>query len=203
MSSTRDTILQVLRDAADPLPIADVAERAGVHPNTVRFHLAELTDAGQVEQFRAAPDGPGRPTLLVRAVTGMDRHGPRQVAALAELLLADLEARPHPQQHARAAGRRWGRRLGARATGGQTGAVAGLVQALDDLEFAPERKGSHRIDLHHCPFLDFTTPTGGLVCAIHLGLMQGVLDEADTDVRVESLDPFVRPDLCCARLSSG
>ncbi|GGB14441.1 transcriptional regulator [Flexivirga endophytica] len=207
MSATRATILQVLRDDAELLTIAQVAERAGVHPNTVRFHLDSLLASGQVEQVRATPDGPGRPTILVRAVAAMDRSGPQHAETLAQLLLADIESRPHPQEHAREAGRRWGRRIAERVYADGAAPVTGLVDALDELEFAPERskstQSSTRIGLHHCPFLDFTTPTGGLVCAIHLGLMQGVLDGSDSAIRVERLDPFVRPDLCCAHLSSA
>ena len=211
MNVTRARILQVLRDAAELLTIAQVAERAGVHPNTVRFHLDSLLASGQVEQVRATPAGPGRPTILVRAVAAMDRSGPQHAETLAQLLLADIESRPHPQEHAREAGRKWGRRIAERVYADGAAPVTGLVDALDELEFAPERsvstqsstRSSTQIELHHCPFLDFTTPTGGLVCAIHLGLMQGVLDGSDSAMQVERLDPFVRPDLCCAHLSSA
>lgn len=203
MNTTRASILQVLRDDGGTLTIAQVADRVGVHPNTVRFHLTALVDSGQVAQLHATPDGPGRPTILVHAVAAMDRTGPRHAETLAQLLLADLESHPRPTEHARNAGRRWGRRLADRAYADQDDAVTGLLTVLDDLEFAPEHSRSDQIDLHHCPFLDFTGPQGGLVCAIHLGLMQGVLDGTDTEVDVERLEPFVRPDLCRAWLTAS
>ncbi|MBB2890038.1 helix-turn-helix domain-containing protein [Flexivirga oryzae] len=201
--TTRATVLQILRDAPEPLPIAEVAARAGVHVNTVRFHLEALTDSGLVEQLRAEPTGPGRPATLVRAVAAMDRTGPRTYLPLAQLLLDDVAAGPRPKEHARRAGRRWGRRVAEEVYADHPEPVDGLIDALGELEFAPERTSSTELELHHCPFLELTTPTGGLVCAIHLGLMQGVLDGAGSDVRVERLDPFVRPDLCCARLSAA
>lgn len=203
MKPTRAQILQLLRDAPEAMTIAQVAEQVGVHINTVRFHLDALTDSGLVEQMSATPAGPGRPATLVRAVAAMDRNGPRTYLPLAQLLLDDVASRPRPKEHARRAGRRWGRRVAEQVYAEQADPVDGLVQALDDLEFAPERSTSTDIELHHCPFLELTTPTGGLVCAIHLGLMQGVLDGADTDVQVERLDPFVRPDLCCAHLTAA
>jgi predicted ArsR family transcriptional regulator len=84
---------------------------------------------------------------------------------------------------------------------GQADPVDGLLEALDDLQFAPKRGGSGAVELHHCPFLDIAAPAGGLLCAIHLGLTQGILDSADTDAQVERLDPLVRPDLCSAHLT--
>ena len=199
--TTRATVLAILRDAPEALTIAEVASRAGVHVNTVRFHLDALTGSGLIEQVRAEPTGPGRPATLVRAVAAMDRTGPRTYLPLAQLLLDDVAAGPRPKEHARRAGRRWGRRIAEQVYAAHAEPVDGLMDALGELEFAPERKSSTEVELHHCPFLELTTPTGGLVCAIHLGLMQGVLE--GTDVRVERLDPFVRPDRCCARLNAA
>lgn len=201
MSGTRQAVLRVLREATEPMSIAQVVEQVGVHVNTVRFHLDALIETGLVEQVRATPSGPGRPAALLRAVAAMDRTGPRTYLPLAQLLLDDVAAGPRPREHAVRAGRRWGRRIGERVHAGQADPVDGLLEALDDLQFAPKRGEFGAVELHHCPFLDIAAPAGGLVCAIHLGLMQGILDSADTDVQVERLDPFVRPDLCSAHLT--
>ena len=203
MSSTRQSVLRVLREVAEPMSIAQVAEQVGVHVNTVRFHLDALIATGQVEQLRTTPSGPGRPATLVRAVAAMDPTGPRTYLPLAQLLLDEVASRPRPREQARRAGRRWGRRLAEQVYAEQTDAVDGLLQALDELQFAPQHNESGDVELHHCPFLELAAPSGGLVCAIHLGLMQGVLEGTETDVRVERLDPFVRPDLCCARLGAA
>jgi len=40
------------------------------------------------------------------------------------------------------------------------------------------------------------------VCAIHLGLMHGALDELGAPVRATSLEPFVTPQLCVAHLQT-
>jgi predicted ArsR family transcriptional regulator len=39
-----------------------------------------------------------------------------------------------------------------------------------------------------------------VVCAIHLGLMQGALEELRAPVETTSLEPFVTPRLCVAHL---
>ena len=54
----RREVLRVLRDSMSPLSIAQIAERLDVHPNTVRFHLDALADAGRVERVQAVPAGP-------------------------------------------------------------------------------------------------------------------------------------------------
>ncbi len=200
MNSTRAEILRTLRASAEPLTIAEVAAQTEVHANTVRFHLDSLLDSGQVEQVSTPPAGRGRPATRVRAVVTMDRGGPRGYEPLAEALLLDIRSRREPAEHARRAGRAWGSRIASRQEYDEKASpVTGLIAALDDLGFAPEQSAPDEIALRHCPFLELTTPEGGLVCAIHLGLMQGVLADSGTDV--ERLDPFVRPDRCMARLS--
>lgn len=202
MSSTRDEILRVLRTSAEPLTIAEVAGQTGVHANTVRFHLDSLLENGRVEQVATPPSGRGRPAIRVRAVATMDHGGPRDYESLAEALLLDIRSRRNAAEHARRAGRAWGARIAERREYDEkTSPVAGLMHALDHLDFEPEHAKPDEITLRHCPFLELTTPEGGLVCAIHLGLMQGVLDGTDTDV--ERLDPFVQPDQCVARLSAA
>ena len=42
-------MLRVLRVASAPMSIVQVADRLGVHPNTVRFHLVTLARQGRVE----------------------------------------------------------------------------------------------------------------------------------------------------------
>ncbi|GAB3486026.1 helix-turn-helix transcriptional regulator [Flexivirga sp.] len=196
--TTRARILAVLRDSTEPLTVTEVAGRAGVHANTVRFHLDSLLEAGRVEQVRSAPAGRGRPALRFRAVARMDRGGPRGYQALAATLLADLTSRPDPAEQARRAGRSWGRHLAEQSHDISAGPATTLITALADLDFAPEQTAPGEISLRHCPFLELTTPQGGPVCAIHLGLMQGLL--ADSAADVARLDPFVTPDRCVATL---
>lgn len=88
----------------------------------------------------------------------------------------------------------------------KTQTLSELVDVLADLGFEPEpHRGarSTQIRLRHCPFLDLVEAHGNLVCALHLGLMQGALTALDSPVTVDRLDPFVEPDLCVAHLGSG
>jgi predicted ArsR family transcriptional regulator len=76
---------------------------------------------------------------------------------------------------------------------------------LDDVGFMPQAKTSGRkrqILLHHCPFREAAIEHQEVVCAVHLGLMQGMLTELDAPLVAERLDPFVEPSLCIAHLTT-
>jgi predicted ArsR family transcriptional regulator len=60
--------------------------------------------------------------------------------------------------------------------------------------------GGTEIRLYHCPFREVAERHTAVVCAIHLGLMQGALTELRAPLRAQSLEPFVTPSLCVARL---
>ena len=79
-----------------------------------------------------------------------------------------------------------------------------LVGVLDRLGFAPGRRkssGVEQIGLRHCPFLELAETRTNVVCPIHLGRMQGVLESYAAPVAIDRLDAFVEPDLCLAHLT--
>jgi predicted ArsR family transcriptional regulator len=201
----RRQVLRVLRASPDPMSIVAIADVLGVHPNTVRFHLDSLAGDGQVEQVEPGRKGPGRPPLMFRAVRQMDRGGTRHYRLLAEILTAAFAAERDPRAKALAAGRAWGRKLDslpADATSAED-AIDHLIDVLDDLGFAPERRatnGEEQVGLRHCPFLELAENRTSVVCPVHLGLMQGALETWGAPVAVERLDAFVEPDLCLAHL---
>ena len=192
------------------MSIVAIADRLGVHPNTVRFHLDTLVADGQVEQVEQGRKGPGRPPLMLRAVRQMDRGGTRHYRILAEILITALAAERNPRAKAVAAGRAWARELDSGLESLPAGVVGAeeaidkLVAALDELDFAPERRnsnGEQQVGLRHCPFLELAETGASVVCPIHLGLMQGALETWAAPVSVDRLDVFVEPDLCLAHIT--
>ncbi len=206
-SGRRRDVLRVLKAAPGPMSITAIADELGVHPNTVRFHLDTLVSDGRVERVEPDRKRPGRPPLMFRAVRQMDPGGPRHYRLLAEILAMSLAAGRDPRAKALAAGRAWGRRLESPAPHGKMGAkesIDYLVGVLDELGFAPERReagGEQQVGLRHCPFLELAETRASVVCPIHLGLMQGVLESWESPVTVDRLDAFVEPDLCLAHLT--
>ncbi|ETB27462.1 transcriptional regulator [Mycobacterium avium 09-5983] len=91
-----------------------------------------------------------------------------------------------------------------RDAAGAEQAIAQLVDVLDELGFAPERRvidGEQQVGLRHCPFLELAENSSNVVCPVHLGLMQGAMESWGAPVSVDRLDPFVEPDLCLAHLT--
>lgn len=209
-SARRSEVLRLLRDAPGPMGISDIADRMGVHPNTVRFHLDTLVESGQVERAAAAPRTTGRPPLRYLPVRTMDPTGPRRYDLLGELLLDALATVPDAGARAVEAGRAWGRRQALASTSVQ-GAhpsgdpVTGLLELLDAADFAPELRrdrGQQQIALGNCPFLELARTGSAIVCSIHLGLMQGALGAWRSPETVERLEPFAEPDRCLAHLAT-
>lgn len=205
----RTQIVHVLREAARPLGVGEVAEVLGVHPNTVRFHLDALVADRQVERTMHQPEGPGRPRALYAPTPGMDRAGARDYRLLARILASSLSAHgpAAAAESARVAGRAWGRHLIASPAPfrqvSEAEATQRLTGLLDALGFAPEPGTGDQAELlrlRHCPFLELAEEFGTVVCPLHLGLMQGALEELGAPVTAAGLEPFGEPDACLVRL---
>ncbi|HTX95425.1 MAG TPA: helix-turn-helix domain-containing protein [Mycobacterium sp.] len=204
-ASRRREVLRVLRASPDPMSIAAIADLLEVHPNTVRFHLDSLVGEGQVEHVELDRKGPGRPPLMFRAVRQMDRGGTRHYRLLAEVLASAFAAERDPGAKALAAGRAWGRKQDSTPQlHNADEAIDHLVDMLDQLGFAPERRvanGEQQVGLRHCPFLELAENRTAVVCPVHLGLMQGAMETWGAPVSVDRLEAFVEPDLCLAHLT--
>lgn len=207
-------MLSALTDAGKALSAEDVAVRVDLHVNTVRFHLDALVDAGLAERASEHRTRPGRPRTLYAASAEAPRAGERSYRLLAEILAGYLATQSdQPAADARAAGEVWGRFLADRpapfASTDAKAATAQLVDALADIGFAPEADGVNgagehgeaQVLLHHCPFREVAVQHREVVCSVHLGLMQGLLDELDAPVTTPRLEPFVQPDLCIAHVA--
>ena len=211
---SRVAILDALRTSGEPLDIATIADRVGLHINTTRGHLDQLVQAGFVERTSQIRTTPGRPKILF-AATGpvADKPADSSYRILAEILAEQLsQAEPTAPQLAVDAGRRWGRQLSASLaaqTGGPTGdapvdvaqTVHRLVALLDEAGFAPQLTSEPAasepvIELHRCPFEEIAQEHADIICSVHLGLMQGALEQMQAPVGSTRLEPLVGPGLC-------
>ena len=205
---SRARILAELTDA-DQLDARELAERVGLHVNTVRVHLNLLADAGLVESETLRSRGRGRPRIAYRPTVEAGDEGSRRYRLLAEILTA-LVARFGPNAaQLEEIGEAWGRYFveappSARLSEEET--IAKLVDLLADVGFEPrlarDRRG-RKILMRPCPFLELARSHEEIICPIHLGLIRGALGELGAATRATALEPFVRPDLCVARLAAG
>lgn len=146
-----------------------------------------------------------RPALMFRATRRMDPGGPRHYRLLAEIRAVALAEDWDADARAMAAGREWGLRLEPPlppTTGAPDAeeSIVHLVAFLEELGFAPQRRGSEQVELRHCPFLELAERQTAVICSIHLGLMQGALETWEAPVTVDRLDAFLEPDLCVVHL---
>lgn len=142
LRQSRAKVLHLLRAAGAPLGARQVADRAGLHANTARFHLDALVEAGLAARAPQTRCGPGRPSTAYRAVEG-GTSGHRRYRLLAEMLSSLIAGvMPEPGQAAAEAGREWGRYLTEepapyrRLDADQ--AVERLTATLEEIGFAPE-----------------------------------------------------------------
>jgi predicted ArsR family transcriptional regulator len=209
LGDSRAQVLAVLQAARQPLAVSDIAAEVGLHPNTARFHLDGLVAQGLAQRDTEQRDVPGRPRSLYQASADGPHTGRRSYRLLAEILTSYLATHTkQPGQAALSAGEAWGRFLTERPAPFRRvdadTATRQLVATLDDIGFAPEAVAGRRerqILLHHCPFLETAEEYRDVVCAVHLGLMRGMLAELDAPVDAKRLDPFVEPNLCVAHLT--
>jgi predicted ArsR family transcriptional regulator len=199
----RARIVDELRGSEAGLDAAELSSRLGLHPNTVRWHLGILADAGVVGSRPAARTTPGRPRILYSLEPEPAEHAADEHRLLATVLTGALANAADGTERAEGAGRQWGRYLMARDPLARTSdddAVGEVVQLLDGQGFEPEARG-REIHMHRCPFHALAESQPEVVCAVHQGLMSGALSALGSQLEVEGLDVFVRPDLCVARLA--
>jgi predicted ArsR family transcriptional regulator len=198
-SASRVAILRLVRGAAG-LTAGQVAEQTGLHFSTVRAHLDRLVDAGLLVRARASGGVPGRPAWRYRAAA--PEPAPAPYRTLAAALLEHLATSRGGLPAAVRAGRAWGRRLAAEAE--PAGPVETTVAVLDRLGFDPQTQpadgGGVDVALRTCPFLDLVGQQPDVMCALHAGMISGVLAGSGAPDGEADLEPFAAPDACVARL---
>jgi predicted ArsR family transcriptional regulator len=190
----REMIVEALRSARDGLDTNELAERLELHPNTIRWHLGVLTDAGLVRAVPERRHGRGRPSIVHRLTGEGIVRGRDEYRLLATMLTDVVAADSAGEARAYEAGVRWGRHLQ------EAEPDASLAHLLDQEGFAAEQHGD-QVEMRRCPFYALAESSPQVICTLHHGIIDGALAAAGSEQEVESLDPFVEPGLCIARLS--
>src|SRR5581483_4181354 len=169
--------------------VTELARTCGVHENTVRLHLRGLVETGLVAQETEIPPHRGRPGYRYR-VTATDP-------------VADASAYRHLSMWlAQAVRGRWdartaGRRAGAQASAAldPTGRHDPLLAFFTDEGFAPRWEtgsgGTAVLVLGRCPFATAAHADPRTICALHLGLAEGLA--ASAGLTVDGLRPSAEP----------
>jgi predicted ArsR family transcriptional regulator len=212
LGQSRARVLELLRAAGSPLSVQEVADRTGLHPNTARFHLDGLVEAGLATREPQARATPGRPSMTYRAADSGGPAGGRRYRLLAEMLTSLIAGTmPEPRKAAEEAGREWGAYLTGQSPPyqrpGAGEAIVRLTAIMAELGFAPQVMADadgkqYRLCLHQCPFREVAQQHQDVVCSLHLGLIRGALAQMRAPVTAQRLEPFVEPSLCVAHLTA-
>jgi predicted ArsR family transcriptional regulator len=199
---TRYAVYRELASSPSALSAPDLAERLGVHPNTVRLHLERLRDAGLVDAEAVHRGTVGRPQHLYFLAPGAPSLGfdPPAHALLAGLLAALAERVGADPDDAADTGHAWGAEAGRRTR--SRSCVRALSGELERLGFEPgvaagdgTSEGAVRIDFLHCPFRELAEAYPELVCNLHRGLCEGLVDEVGGG-SVEEFATLYDPEPC-------
>jgi predicted ArsR family transcriptional regulator len=208
---TRYAMYEELARSTAALSAADLAERLGIHANTVRLHLERLREVGLVDVEAVHRGTVGRPQHLYFLSAGAPGLGfdPPAHALLAGLLAALAERVGADEAEAAETGRVWGAEAGRRTR--SRSCLQALEGALGRLGFEPALEaeppppgavGTARIEFLHCPFRELAEAYPELVCNLHRGLCEGVVDSVGGG-RVEEFATLYDPEPCHVTVGVG
>lgn len=202
LSMARAAILQRLTNQPEPLTLPSLVRATGLHENTVREHLSALVRSGLVRRERAIPEGRGRPPWLYEIPETTVSEVAEYAGLAAALASSIAELAPDPAAEGVRAGRAWGKQLsGGRPERYPLSADDAQAEVLDFLQgqgFAPEVQEDNptHVLLKQCPLLEAAYRHPDVVCAVHLGIVQSMLNEYGADHTGTSLVPFAEPGAC-------
>jgi predicted ArsR family transcriptional regulator len=195
---TRFEIFRFVTGAPEPVRIATIADRFAFNPSAIRQHLAKLVDAGLLVEELASRSGTGRPPLQYRiAPNAMDVWGTAGPYEFLALRLLEVAAGRSPVQ----VGVDTGRQL-AMAHDPDADAVDVIEAEMASRGFEPRRElraRSVELVLDRCPFEAAASAGGDVVCQIHRGLAEGILEGLGSDLKVVDLIAY-NPETAGCRL---
>lgn len=215
LSPKQSEVLSTLQNFPQGARAVDVAKKLGMHVNTARGHLDELTAKQAVSVASSQAEGRGRPSLIFHAQVPDHRAIAKEYISLIELLVSLVaDNSPADREQALEIGRAWAKKMG--ATGeefsGDQEALTHLYGRLRDIGFDPHithsdaPESSTDVALNSCPFI---APGGKrpspFICAMHEGFIDahfGRERESDAPARLTLL-PFAKEKQCVVRIAPG
>lgn len=208
ISKARAAVLERLRASDGALSVEKLAAGTGQHTNTVREHLEALVASGFAACTTAPSTGRGRPAKLYSATPGEMR--PTGYAALAAALASHIAATSKdPAGAGDLAGRQWAHAMTLPGSvqahvPGAAGAHQArhrVVSALQDAGFGVQGDAdATELTLTTCPILAAARENPEVVCAVHLGLVKGLLEGSGILESDVELVPFSGPGRCSLHL---
>jgi predicted ArsR family transcriptional regulator len=178
--------------------LAELADAAGVHVNTIRPHLQALETDRVIGTRQRQARGPGRRVIeyyLVEPLT----VGDTDMLAMAELLAAALARAGVDEEQLRRIGADWGRYLSGRP--GAQDPVSLLPEVLARFGYRTAADaGGVRLERCLCPVVSPDAPLN--ICVLVEGVIEGALAAGGSDLRIVSSDHDPDARSCSVCLSA-
>jgi predicted ArsR family transcriptional regulator len=202
--NTRYAIYLELARAAAPLSTGEIAETLDLHPNTVRPHLERMRDAGLLEVETGRQGQVGRPQHRYSLAPDAPSLGlePSAFRLLARLVAGVAARAALPDDEVAEVGRAYGRTLAPRPS---SSCLAVLEEQLAELGFDPatvEDGEAVTVAFTRCPFRELAESFPDVVCHLHRGLVEGVV-EAAGGARIRRFATLADRDPCQVDLVAG
>ena len=204
---TRARLFGMLSELRRPAGTEELAGRLALHPNGVRVHLQYLREAGLVARERTR-QARGRPRdmwlIAADAFPGGDR--PSAYTDLGRWLAFVISSSKTNLRAVEATGREIGRDLA--PEGGASSAEEKMYTTLVSLGFQPKREvdpaGGLTYRLCNCPYRDAVRQSQEVVCTLHRGITQGLLESIAPKTKLAGFvarDPYAAG--CLIELRGG
>jgi predicted ArsR family transcriptional regulator len=201
---TRARLFAELVDGKRSMSADELAHQLKMHPNGIRAHLERMEVAGLVTRVRR-PRPRGRPRDEWSIATDARPGGqpPRAYGDLGRWLARALAGDERLVPDVERTGREVGREIAPR---GRASPQDTMQDVLSALGFMPHAKrgagGALSFCLGNCPYRDAVKQSQEVVCTLHRGMTQGLLDIVAPTASLQNFVPR-DPDLagCLIELS--
>jgi predicted ArsR family transcriptional regulator len=197
LPSPQRRVLDLLEARGPEATVSLVGEALRLHHNTARGHLDALVELGLVVRSRRPAVGRGRPAWLYTSVVGAgpDDRSDDYLALTTAFATHVAQTSSDPIEASRAIGRDWGQRLAA-ASSDRAGR-AEVLALFARGGFGPELSSDGAsVALRRCPLLEAARTHPEVVCQVHQGMVQGILEARGVDSTGVRLLPFAEPGAC-------
>lgn len=191
---TRARLFDCLGELCRSASTDELAGQVGLHPNGVRVHLEVLLEAGLVARERTR-QARGRPRDMWSVAPDAQPDGarPHAYVDLARWLAQTIGPAKRRLRELETNGRAVGRQLA--PTASTTSPDETMQTVLASLGFQPRREqdrfGRRTYRLCNCPYRAVALERQDVVCTLHRGITQGLLDVIEPKA---SLADFIPKD---------
>jgi predicted ArsR family transcriptional regulator len=181
--NTRYAIYLELARSPKALATADIAASLGLHVNTVRPHLERMRDVGLLDVTTQTSGGVGRPQHLYSLAPDAPSLGlePPSFPLLAEMLTRLAASAGAQGDEAIEIGRDQGMVAAARVAGAGS-CIDALLDDQARLGFDPTRvdgDDSVTVAFANCPYGELARSHPEIVCNLHCGMVEGLVESFD------------------------